>query len=139
MWMALSFYLEILTFLMVTALTSDGEIIYWIGLSHPITRLPVFIMGICAGLLCVRIQNGDIHALDSKKYLLCKEFLCIISIYFQNLGITMRAGLDHGGRTTISHFHSSKKPLTKLRLILNRRESHGSGELTLTWVITVDL
>ena len=31
-------------------------------------RLPVFIMGVCAGVLCVRLQRGDMKALDCKFY-----------------------------------------------------------------------
>ena len=72
--MATSFYLEMFTFSVVYFSTDNGDIHYWIGLGHPVTRLPVFFMGICAGLLCVRIQNGDIHALNGKKY---KDYLKI--------------------------------------------------------------
>ena len=57
-----------LIFSVVMNSTDDRNIQYWIGLGHPVSRLPVFFMGICAGLLCVRIQNGDIHALSSKVY-----------------------------------------------------------------------
>ena len=71
--MALAFYMEIFIYLMVTFLTPgpwapDGLIEYWFGLGHPISRLPVFLMGVCAGLLCVRIKNGDNSAINSKEY-----------------------------------------------------------------------
>ena len=39
---------------------------YWLATAHPISRLPVFFMGVCAGILCNRIQNGDFDALESK-------------------------------------------------------------------------
>ena len=38
----------------------------WLAKAHPISRLPVFFMGVCAGILCNRIQNGDFDALESK-------------------------------------------------------------------------
>ena len=31
---------------------------------HPIIRLPVFLMGVFAGVLCIRIQQGDYDALQ---------------------------------------------------------------------------
>ena len=36
------------------------------GTAHPVIRLPVFFMGISAGVLCVRIQEGDLDAFLSK-------------------------------------------------------------------------
>ena len=39
---------------------------YWIGTAHPLFRLPVFFMGVCAGVLCNRIQQGDLDAFHSK-------------------------------------------------------------------------
>ena len=39
---------------------------YWLATAFPIFRLPVFVMGVCAGILCNRIQNGDFDALESK-------------------------------------------------------------------------
>ena len=32
---------------------------YWISTVHPLSRLPVFLMGIFAGILCIRINEGD--------------------------------------------------------------------------------
>ena len=37
---------------------------YWISTAHPLSRIPVFFMGICAGVLCVRIQQGSLEALN---------------------------------------------------------------------------
>ena len=37
---------------------------YFLATAHPLTRLPVFFMGICAGILCIRIQNKDFDALN---------------------------------------------------------------------------
>ena len=39
---------------------------YWISTAHPLSRIPVFFMGICAGVLCVRIQQGSLEALNCK-------------------------------------------------------------------------
>ena len=39
---------------------------YWISTAHPLSRIPVFFMGICAGALCVRIQQGSLEALNCK-------------------------------------------------------------------------
>ena len=44
--------------------TTEGA--YWFSTAHPISRLPVFFMGVCAGVLCVRIQTGDLDALNRK-------------------------------------------------------------------------
>ena len=42
------------------------ELGYWPATAQPIIRLPVFFMGVCAGVLCNRIQQGDIDAFQSK-------------------------------------------------------------------------
>ena len=39
---------------------------YWIATANPFTRIPVFFMGVVAGVLCIRIQDGDIDALSSE-------------------------------------------------------------------------
>ena len=39
---------------------------YWPAIAHPSTRILVFIMGICGGVLCNRIQDGDLNALNCK-------------------------------------------------------------------------
>ena len=73
--MALSFYFQMVTgFLIMGALPTEHLnpfpmpflINYWLSTQHPIARLPVFFMGICAGVLCTRIQDGDLDALKSK-------------------------------------------------------------------------
>ena len=65
--MALSFYFQvILSCLVFHDIFTDGLIKYWIGTAHPMVRLPVFFMGVCAGVLCIRIQQGDLDAFHSK-------------------------------------------------------------------------
>ena len=44
----------------------DPYIRYLFATSHPLSRLPIFFMGICAGLLAIRLQNGDLEALQSE-------------------------------------------------------------------------
>ena len=39
---------------------------YWLTTQHPVIRLPVFFMGICAGILCTRSKQGDFDAFQSK-------------------------------------------------------------------------
>ena len=67
--MALSFWLEItvgwILLDMLELVTHDKA--YWFATAHPFSRLPVFFMGICAGVLCVRIQSGDLDALRCKQ------------------------------------------------------------------------
>lgn len=74
--MALSFYFQMVTgFLIMGALPTEHLnpfpmpflINYWLSTQHPIARLPVFFMGICAGVLCTRIQDGNLDALKSDK------------------------------------------------------------------------
>ena len=65
--MALSFYFQvILSCLVFTVGPWDFMTKYWIGTAHPLLRLPVFFMGVCAGVLCIRIQQGDLDAFHSK-------------------------------------------------------------------------
>ena len=70
--MAMSFFLEFFLALILTLLSwvglLDGQVSYWLATAHPLSRLPVFFMGICAGVLCIRIQNGDLDALNRKHY-----------------------------------------------------------------------
>ena len=65
--MALSFYLQF-TIATLTPFITPGDDLtfldYWVAFCHPVSRLPVFFMGICAGLLCVRIQEGDLNAIN---------------------------------------------------------------------------
>ena len=66
--MATSFFLEIVLGFSIAGLVGIflGGKTYWWSTTHPLSRLPVFFMGICAGVLCVRIQNGDLDALNRK-------------------------------------------------------------------------
>ena len=66
--MALSFWLEIIVgWVLLDWLDFlDPDKNYWYATAHPFSRLPVFFMGVCAGVLCVRIQNGDLDALRCK-------------------------------------------------------------------------
>ena len=68
--MAMSFFLEFILALIIQLLQLDGlldyQASYWLATAHPLSRLPVFFMGICAGVLCIRIQNGDLDALNRK-------------------------------------------------------------------------
>ena len=71
---ALSFYIEMLIGFIIMALPIDYLnpypmpylVNYWLATQHPLTRLPIFFMGICGGILCTRIQNGDVDAYQSK-------------------------------------------------------------------------
>ena len=66
--MALSFWFEIIVGWVLLDLLEflDYDKNYWYATAHPFSRLPVFFMGICAGVLCVRIQNGNLDALRCK-------------------------------------------------------------------------
>ena len=57
--MALSYYIQII----ISVIGYGGHI--WLGYANPMIRLPVFFMGVCAGVLCIRIQRGDIDAFQS--------------------------------------------------------------------------
>ena len=67
--MALSFWFEIIVGWVLLDLLEflDHDKNYWYATAHPFSRLPVFFMGICAGVLCVRIQSGDLDALRCKQ------------------------------------------------------------------------
>ena len=67
--MALSYYFECFigwVLLDVTEAIGEEDFSYWIATAHPLSRLPVFFMGVSAGVLCVRLQNGDLDALNCK-------------------------------------------------------------------------
>ena len=72
--MALSFYFEVVTGFIIMTLPIDHLnpypmpylVNYWLSTQHPVSRLHVFFMGICAGVLCTRIQEGDLDAFQSK-------------------------------------------------------------------------
>ena len=65
--MALAFYFELaLGMGILFGMGDEGETGYWVATAWPPTRVPVFFMGICAGVICTRIQSGDTDALESK-------------------------------------------------------------------------
>ena len=74
--MALSFYFQMVTGFIIMGIPTEHLnpfpmpflINYWLSTQHPLARLPVFFMGICAGVLCTRIQDGDLDALKSKTF-----------------------------------------------------------------------
>ena len=71
--MALSFYFEVFIGAAIMIMPIDHLsshhmpylLNYWLATQHPVSRVPVFFMGICAGILCVRIQQGDLDAFQS--------------------------------------------------------------------------
>ena len=68
--MVFAFYFESIfgTFLYQILLDTTHSFVaaYWISTSHPISRIPVFFMGVCAGVLCMRIKEQDYEALNCK-------------------------------------------------------------------------
>ena len=70
MFMVVSFYFEaILGICLEQCLLIFGGHSYWnpwLITAHPLTRIPVFFMGMCAGVLCLRIQNQDLQAMQCK-------------------------------------------------------------------------
>ena len=75
-YMALAFYSNIIVGVIIVFITPGSprdptDYDYWLIIAHPISRLPVFLMGIFAGVLCTRIQEGDTSALNSMIDYLC--------------------------------------------------------------------
>ena len=97
--MATSFFLQIVLGFSIACLAHylSGKT-YWWSTSHPLSRLPVFFMGICAGVLCVRIQNGDLDALNRKNcfcfFKLPNRYVNTKS-YLQNLVERVKIGSYH--------------------------------------------
>lgn len=79
--MVLSFWLQ-LTLGLTLNFTPVPFEAYWLTTASPFMRLPVFVMGVCAGVLCVRLQNGDQEALDSFG---CKTDNCFLAFLQDNL------------------------------------------------------
>ena len=79
--MVLSFWFEIIVgwvlLDLLDFLDHESDKNYWFATAHPFSRLPVFFMGICAGVLCVQIKNGDIDALKCKHFLRLPHSLLI--------------------------------------------------------------
>ena len=64
--MAVSFYLQGILSVLIFHFAPVGNFHrYPLATAHPLVRLPVFFMGVCAGVLCVRSQQGDIDAFQS--------------------------------------------------------------------------
>ena len=68
--MALSFYLQCIMGVLIhnsgDKITNNHIYKYMLATAHPVVRLPVFFMGISAGVLCIRIQQGDLDAFQSE-------------------------------------------------------------------------
>ena len=139
--MATSFFLQIVLGFGIACLAHylSGKT-YWWSTSHPISRLPVFFMGICAGVLCVRIQNGDLDALNRKndclKITKYNTFVCN-NLYFQNLVERVKIGSFHIWKIISCPFHFSGKQKMK-RYILKSNRNHGRDVLTLTHLVILD-
>ena len=74
--MLLAFYFEssLGTFLfLILQEVGVNEGAYWISTAHPISRIPVFFMGVCAGVLCMRIKEQDYEALNCKELVIFKN------------------------------------------------------------------
>ena len=52
---------------------------YWISTAHPISRIPVFFMGVCAGVLCMRIKEQDYDAMNCKLH-----FFPVVFVFFKS-------------------------------------------------------
>ena len=78
--MAFSFYLEcILGNWFLFGLLPHFERAYWISTAHPISRIPVFFMGVCAGVLCMRIKEQDYDAMNCKLH-----FFPVVFVFFKS-------------------------------------------------------
>ena len=63
---ALSFYIQIIVSMSIFNSFGWNNFGYVLATEHPVVRLPVFLMGVFAGVLCIRIQQGDYDALQGK-------------------------------------------------------------------------
>ena len=89
LFMVLAFYFEssLGTFLfLILQEVGANEGAYWISTAHPISRIPVFFMGVCAGVLCMRIKEQDYEALNCKELVIFKNtsIYVILLKYFKN-------------------------------------------------------
>ena len=67
--MALSYYIQLIIGVGLVISFEYGHVIwssYWWATGWPISRFPVFLMGVWAGLLCQRMMAGDQDAVHSK-------------------------------------------------------------------------
>ena len=75
--MALAFYFELVLGMGILFGMNKGEEGYWVATAWPPVRVPVFFMGICAGVICTRIQSGDTSALECE---LKAEMVCRLKL-----------------------------------------------------------
>ena len=82
--MVFSFYIECIlgNSLLLLLYKPNFDIGYWISTAHPFSRLPVFFMGVCAGVLCMRIKEQDFDAMNCKLVVNCIFYCC--SVGFDN-------------------------------------------------------
>ena len=59
--MGFSFLIEVIIGIALVLVPLNG---YWWSTAWPISRYPVFLMGVCAGVLCQRMHSGDEDAVD---------------------------------------------------------------------------
>ena len=64
-----AFYIQIIVGISIMEVLPVKWNAYWWATAWPISRFPVFVMGVCAGVICQRIQNGDQDANCSKPIL----------------------------------------------------------------------
>ena len=74
--MVICYWFQYILGILILLLVPHTEMIYdyWIATAHPISRIPVFMMGILAGVMCDRIENKDFDAFQSKFRILNREY-----------------------------------------------------------------
>ena len=66
-YMAMAFYLQAFVGMFLYHIAPQfANFNYWVATAHPLSRIPVFFMGVCAGVLCTRIQLEDAEASQCK-------------------------------------------------------------------------
>ena len=83
--MVFSFYIECIlgNSLLLLLYKPNFDIGYWISTAHPFSRIPVFFMGVCAGVLCMRIKEQDFDAMNCK--LLIVLFISCLMLIFHKV------------------------------------------------------
>ena len=83
--MVFSFYIECIlgNSLLFLLYKPNFDIGYWISTAHPFSRIPVFFMGVCAGVLCMRIKEQDFDAMNCK--LLIVFFISCLMLIFHKV------------------------------------------------------
>ena len=94
--MVFSFYIECIlgNSLLFLLYKPNFDIGYWISTAHPFSRIPVFFMGVCAGVLCMRIKEQDFDAMNCK--LLSVFFISYLMLIFHKVLVDL---------ITLEHFH----------------------------------